>query len=94
MFSDHNLKNIGRKQKFDYVKNMWFRGEIVTWSQAYFVTTDFKKVVSNPFHASSTLVESECIKRKTSAYQNSLKTMIYEFDFTRKYETRSLKRKC
>ena len=32
---------------------------------AAYVTVDFKKLASDRFHAGSTLVESECIKRKT-----------------------------
>ena len=44
------------------LENVQFGWEIVTYPEAY-ITVDFK-VVSDPFHGGSTLVESECIKRK------------------------------
>ena len=39
--------------------------EIFTLSPVVYTTVDFKKLVSDPFHASSTVVQSKCIKRKS-----------------------------
>ena len=41
-----------------------FRQEIFILSLAAYITVDFKKLVGDLFHAGSSLVESECIKRK------------------------------
>ena len=43
---------------------MQFGREIVTLSPVVYITVDFKKLVNDLFHLGSTLVESECIKRK------------------------------
>ena len=43
-----------------------FGREIFTLSPVASIAVDFKKLVSDLFHAGSTLVESESIKRKTS----------------------------
>ena len=43
--------------------------EIFTLSLVGYTAVDFKKVVSDLFHAGSTLVEKECIKRKTSGLE-------------------------
>ena len=40
-------------------------GEVFTLNPVFYVTADFKKFVSDLFHAGSTLVESESSKRKT-----------------------------
>ena len=46
-----------------------------------YITVDFKKVASDLFHAGSTLVESECMKRKRKLSgpkrNNSLKAVQY-----------------
>ena len=65
-FSGYNLKNAGMKQKFAYMlKIVRFGREIFTLSPVAYITVDFKKLVSDLFHAGSAMVESECIKRKT-----------------------------
>ena len=77
-----------------------------TLSPIFYVTADFKKVVSDLFHTGSTLAESECIKKKTgpseivSKHRNSFQTFPYAInrnlamylsDFTCKYLVKSLK---
>ena len=47
------------------LENVQLGREIFTLSPVAYITVDFKKLVSGPFHASSTLVESKFIKRKT-----------------------------
>ena len=47
-----------------YVKNMEFERGMFAENLVSYVTVDFKKVVIDLLHAGSTLVESECIKRK------------------------------
>ena len=64
-FSGYNLKSAGRKQKFGYAKNVQFGREIFTLSLVAYISIDFKKLVSDLFHAGSAMVESESIKRKT-----------------------------
>ena len=45
------------------LENMQFLWEIFTLSPVAYIPVDFQKMVS--IHAGSTLLESECIKRKT-----------------------------
>ena len=47
------------------LKIVKFGWEIFTLSPVAYITVDFKKLVSDRFQAGSTVVESECIKRKT-----------------------------
>ena len=63
-FSVYNLKNADKKQNFWSAKNVLFGWEIFTLSPVAYITVDIKKLVSGLFHAGSTLVESEYIKRK------------------------------
>ena len=46
------------------LKNLQFRQEIFTLSPVAYTTVDFKKLVSDLFHAGSALVDRESIKRK------------------------------
>ena len=46
------------------LENMQLGWEIFTLRPVAYITVDFKKVVSDLFHARSTLVEIECIKKK------------------------------
>ena len=65
-FSIHNLKNMGRKLKFGCAKKIMQSGwEIFTLSPVAYITVDFKRLVRDLSQASSTLIESKCIKRKT-----------------------------
>ena len=61
-FSCHNLKNTVGKKSLGMPENMQFGWK--TLSPVAFLTVDSKKVVSDQFHLCSTLVETECIKRK------------------------------
>ena len=65
---------MGRKQKFGYVKDMLPEREIFTLGPVSCIAVDFKRMVSDLFHTGPTLVESECIKRKTrlSEYPSSI----------------------
>ena len=65
-FSVYSLKDACMKQKFGYAKRraIW-TGIFYFKSCSVHITVDFKKLVSDLFHAGSPLVESECIKRKT-----------------------------
>ena len=47
------------------LKIVQFGQEIFTLSPVAYITVDFKKLVSDPFHAGSSVVYSECIKIKT-----------------------------
>ena len=47
------------------LKIVQFGRGIFTLSPVAYVTVDFKKLVSELFHAGSAVVLSECIKRKT-----------------------------
>ena len=47
------------------LKDVQFGQKIFTLSPGAYITFDFKKMVSDLFHAGSTLVESESIKKKT-----------------------------
>ena len=40
-------------------------GETFTLSSVAYKTVDFKKLMSDLFHAGSAVTESECMKRKT-----------------------------
>ena len=64
-FSGHNLKNTARKQKFGYARKYAFGLKICTLRHVAYIAIDFKMMVSDLFHAGSTLVESESIKRRT-----------------------------
>ena len=64
-FSGYNLKNVGRKQKFEYAKNVQFGLECLTLRPVAYMAVDFKKFVSDLFHDGSAMLESESIKRKT-----------------------------
>ena len=64
-FSGYNLKNAGGNKSFGMLQNVQFGREIFTLSLEAYVTVDFKKLVSDVFHAGSALAESESIKRKT-----------------------------
>ena len=44
---------------------MLFGQEIFILSPVAYIAVDFKKLVSDLFHAGSALVESECVKRET-----------------------------
>ena len=48
------------------LENMQFGWEIFSLSPVAYITVDFKKVVGDLSYAGSTLVESECFKRKRS----------------------------
>ena len=56
-FNGYNLKNAGRKQKFRYAKKcaIWTR-KVFAFSHVTYITVDFKKLVSDLFHARSALV--------------------------------------
>ena len=54
----------GWKQKLGMLKNMQSESEIFTSSSVAYLTVNFEKVVSDLSYAGSTLVESECFKRK------------------------------
>ena len=47
------------------LKNLQFGRKIFTLSPVAYITADFKKLVSDLFHAGSTFLGSESIKRKT-----------------------------
>ena len=47
------------------LKNVQFGREISTLTPLAYITVDFKKLVSDLFHAGSALVGSRSIKRKT-----------------------------
>ena len=47
------------------LKNVQFEQEIFTLSPVAYITVDFKRLVSDLFHAGSALVGSKSIKRKT-----------------------------
>ena len=47
------------------LKNVQFGWEIFTLSPVAYITVDFKKLISDLFHAGSALVEIKSIKRKT-----------------------------
>ena len=64
-FSGYNLKNAGKNQKLGYAKNVRFGREIFTSTPVAYITVDFKKLVSDLFHAGSALVGSESIRRQT-----------------------------
>ena len=64
-FSGHNLNYTGRKQKFGYVRQYAIRMRKFYLSPVADMTVDFKKMVSDLFRTGSTLVERECIKKKT-----------------------------
>ena len=51
-------------KSFGMLKNMQFGRQIFTLSSVAYIIVDFKKLVSDLFHAGSALVESEFIKRK------------------------------
>ena len=53
--------NSERKQKFAYPKNVQFGREIFSLSSVAHIRVDFKKSVSNLFHAGSTLVEIQAV---------------------------------
>ena len=62
-------KNLGM------LRGMLFKWKIFTLTPInYYITIDFKKLVSYQFHAGSAVVESECIRRKTRLSECSLKT--------------------
>ena len=63
-FSGHNLKNIGRKQKYGYARRCAIWMGNFTLDPVVYITVDVKKVMSDPFRARSILVESKYIKRK------------------------------
>ena len=86
---------------------MQFGWEIL--SPVVYITVDFKKVVSDLFQTGSTLVESECIKRKTTlsewprnvtiaskTFPNAIQSYLamHQSDFTCKYPVKSLKDPC
>ena len=64
-FSAYNLKEAGRKQKFEYVKKCQFERKIFTLSPTAYIKINIKKLVSDLFHAGSALAESESTKRKS-----------------------------
>ena len=72
-FSGYNLKNAGRKQKFGYAKNVQFGREIFTLSHVAYITVDFKKLVSDLFHAGSALVKAN-VPREKRGHQNDPET--------------------
>ena len=51
--------------KTGYTKNVQFGREIFTLNPVAYITVDLKKLASNLFLASSALVESQSIRRKT-----------------------------
>ena len=59
------------------LKNVQCGWEMFTLSVVAYVTVNFKKVISDLFQAGSTLVESECIKRKAIGVVPRLKTVPY-----------------
>ena len=73
-FGGHNLKNTGKKQQAWYVRKyaIWIGN--FTLSPVAYITVDFKKVVSDPCHAGSTLVKKENAPREKRGYRNSPKT--------------------
>ena len=64
-FSGYNLKNAEGNKRSGMLKNVQFGRTIFTFSPVAYVTIDFKRLVSDLFHAGSALVESKSIKRKT-----------------------------
>ena len=54
----------GNKSLF-MLKNVQFRLEIFTLSPLLYITVDFKKLISDLFHAGPSLVGSESIERET-----------------------------
>ena len=46
------------------IESVQFGREISTLSPVAYITDDFKKLISDVFHAGSAWVERECIKRK------------------------------
>ena len=53
-----------RNKSLGMLKNVKFGGKIFTFSPVAYITVDFKKLVSDLFHAGSASVGSESIKRK------------------------------
>ena len=58
-----------KKQKFGYPKNVQFGREIFSLSPVAYIRVDFKNLVSDLFHAGSTLVE---IKAVTTCSTNKI----------------------
>ena len=63
-FSGYNLKTIGTRQKCRCTEKYVIWTGNFSLSYTSYVTVDFRKVVSDLFYDNSTLVKSECIKRK------------------------------
>ena len=61
-FSGYNQEG---NKSLGMLKNVQFLREIFALSPVTYITVNFTKLVSDLFHASSTVIESECIKRKT-----------------------------
>ena len=52
-------------------RNLQSGWKIFILSPVFYLTADVKKVASSLFHAGSTLVESKCIKTKTTPSEQS-----------------------
>ena len=64
-----NLKNAGRKQKFGYAKKCAIWTGNFTLSPVTYIRVEFKKLVSDLFHAGSALVERSSIIHQTHQNQ-------------------------
>ena len=55
-FSGYDLKNAGRKYKFEYAKNCAVWTVSFTLSPVTYITVDFKKLVNDLFYAGSAVI--------------------------------------